>query len=153
MSKEDQNFYLSKLREFKLQFMGSSTYDSVKNRLRPAPNKLHVVFTTHPERYLNEDNGVVFTNLSPVAAIERYSALGYSTAALVGGAQLYLAFLKAELINEFFITIEPVEFSSGTLLFGTASLDALKNYTVLSEAILNSQGTKLIRYKKPSLHS
>ncbi len=153
-SKSDQVFYLQSLRRFGLQFMGRKTYQSVKNRLRFDGQRLRVVFTSHPDRYVAVPHELDFITQTPRQAIDSYSNLGYNTAALVGGSDLYSQFLRAGLIDELLLTIEPIELGTGLPLFDTALPNALSHFELVSERPLgdsSSNGQTVVRhYRKKS---
>ena len=150
-SHEDQVFYLNSLKDFKLQLMGSGTYEAVKNNIKLDKNRLRVVFTKDPGHYKNVPEKLIFTDQSPQQVIVDYEKLGFKKAALVGGSLLYSSFLELSLIHDIYLDIEPLIFGSGKPLFINASVKDLTTkygYTLEYEKPLNDRGTLQRHYIK-----
>ena len=60
--------------------------------------------------------GVEFTSESPRDLVARLERDGHKTLALAGGGTIYAQFLKEGLVDELFLTIEPVLFGNGVPL-------------------------------------
>src|SRR5260370_912000 len=59
----------------------------------------------------------------PERVLAELEQRGSRTAVLAGGAQIYRAFLAAGLVDELWLTIEPLAFGAGITLFGDDPLD------------------------------
>jgi dihydrofolate reductase len=116
--------------------MGRSTYETMS---RPLPERLNVVMTHHPPQTVPA--GVEFTSDPPRRILERLGERGYSTVAVTGGAQVYRAFLEAGLVDELWLTIEPLAFGEGIGLFGDATL--AQRFTLLEVQRLNASSLHL----------
>jgi dihydrofolate reductase len=86
-----------------------------------------------------------FSNETPEKLIERLSTLGYKKALLVGGSIINGLFLKNNLVDELYLTIEPKIFGKGKNIVEEQSLD--KSLQLINVKKLNKTGTLLLKYK------
>jgi len=146
VSSEDQKQYKKRIVNYKLQFMGTGTYNADKPK--PKNGILRVVLTRNPAKYEDESipGKIVFENLTPDQAVNKYAS--YRTFALVGGGYVYESFMQARLIDEAYITIEPVKLTQGIPLFsGDMTLKKLEILAVnVTETKLNNRGATLRHY-------
>ena len=146
-SKEDTDFFFSQIEKNNLIVMGSKTYNAAIKFIRHKKNKLRVVLTRNPEKYLEQTKtGMLeFTDESPLKLIKRLEDRGYKKMLLVGGGRINSLFFRQNLVNELYITLEPKIFGSGKNLVNEEKLNiALK---LISVNKLNRQGTLLLKYK------
>jgi len=113
-SKEDKQFFVSKTKELGVVIMGSSTYLTIN---RPLPDRLNIVLTKSPEEYDSIHGVLEFTNQTPGKILKDLETRGHSQAAIIGGATINSLFLEAGLIDELYLTIEPILFGQGISLF------------------------------------
>lgn len=146
-SPEDQEHFFSLIAKNNLIIMGRKTYESAAEKIRLSPERLRMVMTKNPDSYADSavKGQLEFSNEPPVELIRRLDANGFTRALLVGGETLNWYFLKAGLVDELLLTVEPQLFGSGAGLF-SGPLDSLK-LELLEQKQLNDQGTMLIRYK------
>lgn len=146
-SKEDSGFFFSLIKENNLIVMGSKTYEAAKSFIKHERNKLRIVLTRNPKKYLNQaKNGMLeFTSENPPELIEKLEGRGYSRMLLVGGSETNTLFLGQNLINEIYLTIEPKLFGNGKNLVEDDDLD--KQLKLVSVKRLNHQGTLQLKYK------
>jgi dihydrofolate reductase len=145
-SEEDYQFFTKKTKEIGVMLMGRTTYETIG---RPLVGRLTVVFTRDSEKQaelarkkLKMDwlpNNLRFTSKSPQAVLQALLTEGYEQVALCGGASLYQLFAEQNLVDEMFITVEPVKFDEGIKLFKNDSV--FDDFQLLKETPLNSQGT------------
>ena len=69
-----------------------------------------------PEAVVYRRRALAFDSGPPDRIIDRLERRGKTRCALLGGARVFTDFLKARLIDEFWITFEPVLFGSGKTL-------------------------------------
>ena len=117
-SREDKRLFVRTSKEAGVIVMGHATYATLP---APLPGRLLVVLTRHPTQQTPRE-GVEFTADAPAAVLEQLEARGYTTVVLAGGARTYRAFLTAGLVDELWLTIEPVAFGMGIGLFGNEPL-------------------------------
>ncbi|MDP2638502.1 MAG: dihydrofolate reductase family protein [Candidatus Levybacteria bacterium] len=146
-SKEDSKLFFSLIEKNNLIIMGSKTYESARRFIKHKKNRLRIVLTKNPERYLKESiKGMLeFTNEDPLELIEILENNGYRKMLVVGGGTINALFLKSKLVNEIYLTIEPKIFGQGKELIGEKSLSV--DLKLIDVKKLNKQGTLLLRYK------
>lgn len=118
-SREDKRLFVRTTKEAGVIIMGRSTYETLP---APLPGRLHIVLTSNPP----EDGPpeVEFTADPPARILERLAERGYSAAVVSGGAHTYRAFLDAGLVDEIWLTVEPLAIGAGISLFGDEPLEA-----------------------------
>ena len=144
-SKEDQNFFFSLISKSKLIVMGSGTYEAVRKQLKTQNKKLRIVLTSSPEKYKNEQikGQLEFTSETPRQLYDRM--IDHSKMLLVGGSKIYSSFMKEGLVDELYLTIEPVVFGNGKNLFSDESFET--KLELVSSKKLNKKGTILLKYR------
>ncbi len=146
-SKEDLWLFFSLIEKNNLIVMGSKTYEGSRSIIKLKKNKLRVVLTQNPEKYLDQTvkGSLEFVSDSPKKLIERLENRGYKKMLLVGGATINALFLKSKLVNELHLTLEPKIFGTGKNLINEEDLDIpLK---LMSIKKLNNQGALHLKYK------
>lgn len=110
-SKEDKQFFVSKTKEIGTVVMGRKTFETFG---KPLKDRRLIVMSrgTHSEPM----DGVEFTSESPSDLVQRLESEGIIELAVCGGASIYSQFLQSGLVNELFLTIEPVLFGTGVPL-------------------------------------
>jgi dihydrofolate reductase len=71
----------------------------------------------------------------------------YQTVAVLGGTQTYTYFLEQNLLDEIYLTIEPLVFGRGLTLFESSRNTAM-HFTLESCKQLNEKGSLLLHYTK-----
>lgn len=117
-SREDTEFFVAKTRELGAVVMGRRTYETIG---RPLAGRLTVVMTSRKfsgtDVCTSDRPGILeFTSDPPAAIIETLAARGFGGVALAGGARVYGEFLRAGLVDELYLTVEPVLFGGGVRL-------------------------------------
>lgn len=145
-SPEDQKYFFSLIKEYSLIIMGSSTYEASKSVIKLEKEKLRIVLTHSPNKYSNQlvSGQLEFTDESPEKLLKRLSTLGYRKMLLVGGGIINGLFLKLNLVNELYLTIEPKIFGSGKNIVENQSLNT--KLKLVSVKKLNKTGTLLLKY-------
>ncbi|MDP3793194.1 MAG: dihydrofolate reductase family protein [Candidatus Uhrbacteria bacterium] len=138
-SKEDGDFFQKSLASIDAVVVGRNTYQSVAERLR---KRNTFVLSSRPKT-LTRRGTVTFVNPTKVnlsKLLERYKSV-----AVVGGGAVYRFMLEKELLDEIFITVEPLIFGRGKEMFigGTE----MTRVSLLSVKRLNRNGTLLLHYK------
>lgn len=158
-SEADKIHFKNLVRSCDCWIMGSATYRVSKDRLaRPlTPDLRRLVWTRTPTAWAAEavPGCLEFTDAPPAEITARLRALGHRRCALLGGAQVNGAWLRAHLVDRLIVTVEPHLFGGGTPLAHLASplplrLDAMQrlpasevvrlDYTVISPASNRSVG-------------
>jgi dihydrofolate reductase len=144
-SQSDKQYFNKLWKNTRLIVMGSNTYD-VKP-VRPSSNHLFVIMTHHPSDYKEHEKAgqLEFTGEIPEKLFARLKKEGHELMLLVGGAQVATSFLKQQLIDELWLTIEPIIFGSGGNFVVEEKLDI--NLELISSETVNEQGTLINKYK------
>lgn len=146
-SVEDKNHFLKIIEHAKVIVMGSKTYEAAKNTMQHREGRIRIVVTSHPDRF-NDDKkeGILeFTSENPEALMSRLKSLHHEEVLLLGGGELNASFLKAGLVDEIKLTLEPVLFGKGRQL--VAEEDFSSSFELVSSEKLNDKGTLLLCYK------
>ncbi len=141
-SPEDKEFYRSCLEKNNLYLMGSKTYSLAKNTL-PAHAKKIVM--SHNVSDQSKIPSVYFTDKSFLETIKKFSD-NYNEMLVIGGASVYHQMLEQSLINEAYLTIEPVMHRSGVLFCTSKNYFENFGFELVSKKTLNSKGTVLKHY-------
>lgn len=145
-SEEDQKYFFSLIKKNNLIVMGRATYDASKSVIKLEKGKLRMVLTHSPKKYLNQiiKGQLEFTDESPEKLVKRLTVLGYKKMLVVGGATINGLFLKQNLVDELYLTIEPKIFGSGkNIVEGQLLNTSLK---LVSVKKINTIGTLLLKY-------
>ena len=143
-SHQDQDYYKKVLNESRLIVMGSNTFnaDTFKHSL----DHQLIIMTGHPDKYksLEIKGQIEFTNESPVELIARFISKGHKQIWVVGGPHIATSFLKEQLIDEVWLTIEPKIFGTGCNFATEINLDI--NLHLIHCEKVNEQGTLITQY-------
>ncbi len=143
---EDQKHFFSLIKKNNLIVMGRATYDASQSIIKIEKGKLRIVLTRSPKKYLNQTikGQLEFTDESSEELVKRLSLLGYKKMLLVGGGNINGLFLKQNLIDELYLTIEPKIFGNGKSIVEGQLLNT--KLQLVSIKKLNKTGTLLLRY-------
>ena len=119
-SKEDKRLFMHTTKAAGVLILGHNTY---KTFPAPLPGRLHMVLTRTPAEQTPIPGVVEFTNAAPPAVLASLAARGYTTAVLGGGGAINRLFLAADLVDEIWLTVEPVIFGTGVALFEGAPFE------------------------------
>lgn len=146
-SLEDQKYFFPLINSYSVIVMGGKTYEAVRSILKLKENKLRIVLTRHPKKYsLQTIKGQLeFSNEEPKQLVRRLSMIGYKKILLVGGSIINGLFLKDNLIDELYLTVEPKIFGKGKNIVEGQSLN--KSLRLINIEKLNKEGTLLLKYK------
>lgn len=93
--------------------MGRRTFESMPE---PLPDRLQIVMTHNAAAFQPKANHVEFTDSPPATILSELAARGFEEVVIGGGGSVYAQFLTANLIDELWLTIEPLLFGSGVPL-------------------------------------
>jgi dihydrofolate reductase len=144
-SEEDKKYFREIWNEAPLIVMGSNTYRAEK--LGSRRDHFIIVMTRHPSAYeeMEVKGRLEFTDESPARLVSRLKKASFRTMLVVGGAQIATSFLKAELIDEIWLTIEPKIFGKGGNFVIEQELDL--ELRLISCERVNAEGTLITKYK------
>lgn len=147
----DKKWFTETMKDFPVKIMGRITYEAARPRIlkqiKSGTQDLRIVLSRSPEKYSDQGipHKIYFTALPAVKQLEVIRAAGYKDAAvaILGGSSVYTEFLKAGLIDEFWITLEPRLFGSGTSLIQSSWTGDFE----LTECSRLGQSTLLLKYR------
>ena len=148
-SAADKVWFSQILETFSAHVMGSVTFEAEREPItRAARNtspKLRLVFTRSPKKYhsLAKPGLLEFTDEHPAAVLRRIRDQGHERVALLGGGQIYGLFLRENLLDELWVTLEARVFGTGTPVFAG---EHRKNLNLIEVANLDPN-TLLLKYK------
>jgi dihydrofolate reductase len=135
-SPEDKRLFVDLTKRAGVMVLGSTTFKTIGH---PLPGRRTIVYS----RSGFTAEGVEVTSELPADLVTRLESEGCQELAVCGGASIYALFLGAGVVNELYLTVEPVLFGSGVPLIGLATNTRLK---LLEERKLN-QDTIIIHYE------
>jgi len=143
-SPEDKKFFFKELDKCDVAIMGRKTFDAIKRPLTP---RNRVVFTHQKTfRHSAEYENVLAFAGSVSALLSFLKKQSWKRVAIVGGTSIYDWFLKQNLVDEVYLTIEPVLFGTGKT-FTSRILPVCRKSKLVSVRKLNTKGTLLLHYK------
>jgi dihydrofolate reductase len=144
-SQKDQEYFDSIWNDTRVIIMGSGTYNP--DPVNPGSKHHFIVMTSQYEKYKSKQTAgqLEFTNESPLHLVTRFEKEGEEKVLIAGGPQIATSFLKAGLIDELWLTIEPKIFGIGANFVTEEKLDI--NLSLLSFEKINEQGTLITKYR------
>jgi dihydrofolate reductase len=137
-SQEDFQFFQERTKKAGVLVMGSTTFETIN---RPLPGrKIYVL--SRSKTYSQFGESVEATGLQPRNLLAKLEQEGVAEVAICGGTSVYTQFMNEGLVDELFLTIEPVLFGDGLRLFN-AELDVK---LILKETISISDQTTVMNF-------
>ena len=122
-STADQTHLRASLAAFDCSIMGAETYRTSRTQIRERMTspRLRIVLTRCPQAFSADalPGRLEFSSASPQKLLAELRARGLGCCALLGGAQIHSLFLAAALIDELWLTVEPLLFGRGTPLLSS----------------------------------
>ena len=140
----DQAHFDSVWNDTRVILMGRASYSAYP--VTPGPKHIFVVMTRHPERFKDKhvSGQLEFTDESPLSLVKRFEKEGEEKMLVLGGPEIATLFLKENLIDEIWLTIEPKIFGEGGNFAMGEKLDI--DLKLLSCSQLNENGTLVLKY-------
>jgi dihydrofolate reductase len=113
-SRADKKIFVSETKKAGVIIMGRTTYDTIG---RPLPGRLNIVMDLEADLAQNIAGVLEFTNSQPRELVQQLERRGFQQIILGGGATVNGLFLKENLIDEIWLTVEPKVFGEGLSLF------------------------------------
>lgn len=119
-SSADKAWFRACLRDFDASVMGRVTFEEIREQLlkNTDASRSRMVLTRSPARFSADarPRELEFSSEAPPAIAARLIELGRQNCAILGGTQVHDEFLRHQLIDEIWTTIEPRLFGAGTPL-------------------------------------
>ncbi|MBI2475680.1 MAG: dihydrofolate reductase family protein [Candidatus Taylorbacteria bacterium] len=138
-SREDWRFFQRSLSHADAVVVGRNTYRAAARRLC----KRDTFVLGSRLRAMTRRGSVTFVNPANVSLTSLLAK--YKTVAVLGGGAVYRFMLESKLLDEIFVTIEPLIFGRGKEMFvgGTRTM----RVSLVSVKRLNQTGTLLLHYR------
>jgi len=145
-SSEDSQMFFNLVKKADMVIMGSHTYQAIRTKINPNIGPFRLIITHHPKKFISDTipKRIEFTNDSPLKIFNKYKPV-YKNILLLGGSEINSLFLKSKLVDELYLTIEPLLFGSGKNLISDSDLKI--NCHLLKVKRLNKKGTLFLVYK------
>jgi len=140
----DKNFLHKKLDASDVVIVGNNTFKIARE---PLSKRNCIIFTRAIAQERRENENYLYVNPAGVDVVELLKNKNYHRVAVLGGTQVYSWFLEKNLLDEIYLTIEPIVFGSGLPLFNVIP-PVTKKFMLASVRKLNSQGAILLHYVK-----
>ena len=150
-SAEDQVHFRATTSLCDVRIFGSGTYEPDRQWFVESakPGIRKIVLTSRPEQFAADARpGILeFTSDAPEVVVARLAADGHERCAILGGGNVYGSFLRADLVDEMEITIEPLLFGNGVRLGGNVAFERRFEFVEVTNL---SASTLLARYRRLS---
>jgi dihydrofolate reductase len=113
LSKEYSQGFLTISQQAKAVIMGKTTYNILAPDYLPLKNEGTLVVLTHDTSAQPAQSNVVFTDKNAQSIAAMLESQGFSEAVIIGGTATVSEFMKAGLVNELILVVEPVLFGAG----------------------------------------
>jgi len=112
-SKSDKRVFIEETKKHGAIIMGDTTFEAMGKKA--LPGRLNLILSLTPEKYqdLVNPGQLEFMKGTPQEIVKHLEDKGYKSAILGGGARTNSFFLKANLVDEILITVEPKIFGIG----------------------------------------
>ena len=141
-SPEDKDFLHEMLDKSDVVIVGNNTY---KTAIEPLSKRNCIVFTASVRTSEHKSDMLTYCNPASSDCIPLMEK--YEKVAVLGGTQTYTYFLENDLLDELYLTIEPIIFGRGLNLFESTK-DVLAKFRLESTKRLNEKGSLLLHYIK-----
>lgn len=148
-SAEDTKFFVEKTKEVGTVVMGSATFATLKKPLR---DRRLIVLTKDPASAVPIE-GVEYACEGPAELVARLAAEGCERVIVAGGSSVYSQFIATGLVDEYFLTLEPVLFGRGVPLaadFARVNLELVEIRQLNSRAVMLHYKAQRSFMKSPS---
>lgn len=142
-SAEDKAFFRAELGTCDVMLLGRNTYETAKSRLS---KRNCIVLTTKVAGTLKEADNLLWVNPAHESVAKIIEDAGYKKVAVLGGAQTYDYCLRNNLLDDLYLTMEPIVFGLGIPFVVSKDFDPIK-FKLIDSKSLNEQGTLLLHYR------
>jgi dihydrofolate reductase len=135
-SKADKKRFVELTKKAGVVVMGASTYKTIG---QPLKERVNIVYSKN-----HSFEGIEMTQKSPIDLVNDLESRGFKEVAICGGSRIYTMFMKANIVDTVYLTIEPIFFGKGISIFN----DDLHYSLILQNSQVSElSGTILAEYK------
>ena len=141
-SKEDKAFFVQETKKAGAIIFGRNTFATFDDK--PLPNRLNMVMTLDENDFAKSIEGLVeYVIDEPENVLDTIEKRGFETVFIGGGSAINGLFLDRGLVDEIWITIEPMIFGTGLRLFN----DKMRNVKLKLLEVEQSNQIVIIKYE------
>lgn len=140
-SKEDSDFYQNSIKGMDLLVVGHNTYKLAGRR-----NWKRAVVLTSKANLQKANDQITFLNPNKSDLKKYIESKNYKKIAIIGGGEVYDFCLKNQMLDELYVTIEPLVFTSGVTMF-SGKIFNKHQFRLKSIKKLNRRGSLLLKYE------
>lgn len=144
-SKEDRELFKELTTKIGNVVMGRKTFEEIG---KPLPGRLNVVLT-HQKKEVHLPD-LVFMGGTPAEVVKYLGDLGYEEVAVIGGRTVFTEFVRAGIVDDMCVTVEPVVFGEGVPVF--ENFKGCLFLKLIEKRRLNEKGTIFLRYTVERSH-
>jgi dihydrofolate reductase len=148
-SPSDGILFREALQTFDCSVMGRRTFEAGRPSILRARegSRLQIVLTSNPQGFAPDarPDHLEFRNNGVAAVASELLLRGRTRCALLGGTQLYTEACSSGLMDELWMTLEPLAFGEGVRLFATPVDFRFE----LASSLTLEGGTMLLKYRRP----
>lgn len=141
-SQEDKDFLHQMLDAAEVIIVGNTTY---KLAVKPLSKRNCLVLTRSVVEIQQVHPLLVYCNPATQPLLELIKKLDYKNVCILGGTEVYSYCLEYDLIDELYLTVEPIVFGDGLPLF---NIGHESKWQLRESKELNKTGTLLLHYAK-----
>lgn len=123
-------------------FLGRKTFEIAKQKI----SKFNCIVLSSKAKGVERKGNAIFFNPKKNSLQKILKENGFEKICVLGGRGAYNYCLKNNLLDEIFLTIEPVLFGNGITMFDKSV--KTRDFSLVSVKKLNKNGTILLHYKK-----
>ncbi|MFW6119688.1 MAG: dihydrofolate reductase family protein [Petrotogales bacterium] len=109
-SKHDKELFKKITERAGVVIFGRRTFSNIG---KPLPGRYNVVMTRNPDRYKSINGKLLYTNMKPKDLLQYIKSEKYEHVIIGGGRSIYTLFLDNKLVNDLYITFEPILLTEG----------------------------------------
>jgi dihydrofolate reductase len=114
LSEEFSHEFMTLSQKTKAVIMGKTTYNALAPDYLPLKkDEGALVVLTHDTSARPAQSNVIFSDKGPKAIVAMLESQDHSDAVIIGGTATVSEFMKAKLVNELILVVEPVLFGEG----------------------------------------
>jgi dihydrofolate reductase len=136
-SKADKKFFRERTKQSGVIVMGSTTYSTIG---KPLPDRRNIILSR--TKTSADFPGAEVSSETPAELVARLIKEGVSELAVCGGSHIYSSFMKTGLVDNLYLTIEPIVFGQGVPLFS----ETVETKLELVQTISIGEGSVVLEY-------
>lgn len=142
-SREDKKFLHRMIAHSDVIVVGETTYEIAQKEL----SRTRCIVLTRLKKKPPQDEMHTYCNTRSANIQEIIRKHGYQRVVILGGMQTYSYFLEQRLLDELYITIEPIIFGKGLPLFQSQKCFGGQSIRLVTVKKLNAVGSLLLHYR------